>query len=401
MQEYTDKRNTWIGAIALALFPILAQYSLPIMSYGYIVLLAYFVIKFFDGQGCFFFNKSMLTFIVFALIQQLLVYMIGGTFSRNTNTYFFMVVCLFLLISANRINRESFCKVYYIVGVICSVVVLYQFVMGNILGIPQSAIQLLPVSAEDQHYWMTDKIRASGFFTEPQAFGSFILPLLVHQLFEKRMKSAVFLSICIFASTSSQGIIMAFIVWAIYLFIYQRSAAKKLFIGTGVVGAAIIALVVLRNVGVFSFAIDKILSINLFSYDIRLTKGFEIFFSMPFKDMLVGIGNGNLATYLVVGGFSFFWMSLTQEQLFGYITTMSNVLVSFGIVGFIFYINIFVKNFKTVSMRSRFILLLILMSSFTQTILFNAWFVLYWIIFELFDEVDTNRYWIVKFHTRR
>ena len=392
MEEKLTRKKTIIGGIVLAVFPILSQYPLPIMSYGFVLLLIYFMLRFLGGNGQLWFNKPMLYFIVYSLVQQFIVYQVSDTFQKNLNTYLFMLICLFMLASVNKIEKEDFLKAYIIVGFICCIVVIYQFVMGNVLGVPQSAIQILPVSAENQHYWMENKTRASGFFTEPQAFSSYILPLLVYMIYNRKFKTAIFISISIFASTSSQGIILAFIVWMVYLYTHDRDIAKKVLLTLFVIVGLIFILVILRNNGIFSFAIDKILSINAFTYDIRLTKGFDIYSAMPIMDKIFGIGFGNLTEYLLHGNFDFFWIRLTQEQLVGYITTMANTLVSFGIGGFIFYIGIFKGNMKTSSEPAKLILLLTFISSFTQTILFNAWFVLYWMIFELFDIIDDSRY---------
>lgn len=397
MNDNQAQKRTWIGAIVVSLFPVLAQYSLPLISYGFVLLLIYFIIKFFDGNGQLCINRAIFLFIVYALMQQLIVYLASGTFSTNRNTYFFMIICLFFLASSKRLEKESFIKVYYVIALICSVLVLYQFVMSNIIGIPQSAIQILPVDAEDQHYWMANKMRASGLFTEPQAYSSYVLPLLVWLLYEKKYKSAIFISICIFSSTSSQGIILAFVLWVMFLLIDQKNIVKKVFVIVGIAIGIIIALLGLRKIDIFSFTINKILSIDFFAYNIRLTKGFEIYSEMPLNDKIVGIGAGNLSSYLLQGDFDFFWINLTQEQLLGYITTMANTLVSYGLLGFFLYLNIFRKNIRTTSIPSKFLLLIIFLSSFSQTILFNSWFVLYWMIFEIYDTVDHARYKVINF----
>ena len=75
---YINKRrllsdNTVVGSILIAAFSILAQYELPIMSYGLVFLIIY---------GCYavvikgvhiYINKGMMWFISYALLQQILM----------------------------------------------------------------------------------------------------------------------------------------------------------------------------------------------------------------------------------------------------------------------------------------------------------------------------------------
>lgn len=390
-----------IGGVALASFSILAQYDLPLLSYGIVLLLLYCMYLFlFEGKRPYL-NRSMTVFIAFALVQQLLVYMATGTFLKNMNTYLFMFVSLFLLAFACHIDKRLFFKAYFVLGMVCSAIVIVQFFLANILGIPQSTIQILPVSEENQHFWLTDSNRIGGLFTEPQGFSSYILPLLTMLVFSKKYISAAFVSVAIFASTSSQGILLMAFIWAYSFFVSGRNTDRKFKRVFVVAASGIILLLVLSQIPQFSFVFDKIGDINIFGYDIRLTKGFQIFFAMPFWDQIVGIGFGNLQAYLLSGDFNFFWMSLTRPELLGYITTMSNVLISFGVGGFIFYLNVFRANWSTPHEESKVVLLLILISSFTQTILFNAWYLFYWIVFEVLDEKEFTRYRVLHFGMRK
>lgn len=396
MDEIKEKK-TIVGGILLALFSMLAQYSLPFMSYGLTLAFVYGVFVWFYKKGLFVVNKSILYFFLWCMVSQLFIYLRTGTFDKNASTYFFMFVALFLLTTLCHINLDSFYRAYYVLGFIFSITVIYQFVMGNLLGIPQSAIRILPVATEDLHFWIQNSNRVSGFFSEPQAYSSYILPLLILLLFKRKFKSAIFISIAILTSTSSQGILIALFIWGYYLVIYEDNGKKKFFRMIEGLIAVVLAIVIMSNVLTLKPIIDKIFAIELGGYDIRLTKGFQIYGAMPLGDKISGIGFGNLHDYLLKGNFNFFWMTLTRPELLGYITTMSNVLVSFGVVAFVFYINIFIKNWKSDTPEAKLMLIVILISSFTQTILFNAWFVFYWVVYEIFDQHNNNRYLRVKF----
>ena len=61
-----------------------------------------------------------------------------------------------------------------------------------------------------------------------------------------------------------------------------------------IIAVGLILVSAFSLIGVFQYTIEKIMSINIFGYDIRLTKGFGIFFEMPIQDKILGIGKGNL-----------------------------------------------------------------------------------------------------------
>ncbi len=63
------EKRTMVGGVILALFYLLAQYLLPIMSYGFILLLLYGVGVLFINR-VFYINKPILIFIIAAIVQQ-------------------------------------------------------------------------------------------------------------------------------------------------------------------------------------------------------------------------------------------------------------------------------------------------------------------------------------------
>ena len=392
------ERPTWVGAFILATFSILAQYNLPLMSYGLILAVLYGV-SIVVIRKRIILNKGILLFTIWCIVSQLIIYINTGTFDINRNTYFFMFVAMSIIATLGLIEENSFFKTYYLCGMICSILVIYQFIMANVYEIPQSAIKILPVAAEDAHFWIQNSSRVSGVFTEPQAYCSYIIPLLILLLFRRKFISAIFVSIAIFASTSSQGIILSVGVWLYYLIIHEKNMLKRfLRFNLGML-CGIPAITVVGIIPTFAPILHKIMSIDIFGYDIRLTKGFQIYFAMPIWDQITGIGFGNLRDYLLNANFDFFWIHLTRIELLGYITTMSNVLVSFGLPAFLLYLNIFIKNRVTIIPDAKLMLLIIFISSFTQTLLFNAWYIFYWCVYEIMDKVDNDRYYIFKFRS--
>lgn len=365
------------GAIILSLFCLLAQYKLPIMSYG-LVLMGVFSCVMIIKKRQIIFNKYLLFFTLYCTAVQLFVYIKTNTLFINLNTYLFMLISLPIISGAYYVDRNSLLRIYRIAGLIFGITVTIQFILANFLSLPQSAIQILPVALDDQHFWISSSKRVSGFFAEPQAYCSFIIPLIILLLNNNIIKESIFFTLTIFMTTSSQGIILSMFIWS-YFLIYKKDVRNLGIMRFAILMFAFVIGALIMELPIGKFIFDKISTIDFFGYDIRLTKGFEIYGQLPMFNKLFGLGFGNLGDYLIKYGTVFDWFYLTREELITYITSMSNILVSFGFFAMIFYVKIFYKSIhKNKSFESKLLLIILFISSFTQTILFNAWFIFYW-----------------------
>ena len=244
-------------------------------------------------------------------------------------------------------------------------------------------IVLLPI---DTSSWFNGGTRPCGFFPEPQAYATYILPLLYYQLKKHNLKWVVFFSISILFSTSSLGIIAVVLLFGYYL---MSSNTNKVFkIGAIILGLAI--FLVIRQTTVYDYAISKILDIDI-TNNTRLSHGFDVFNKLSFEQKVLGIGKNNLTYFLSEERIVLTDRVSILMRNSAYITSISDILVGFGVIGLLIYILFIVKQIITYDDKMFIFLLLVL--SFAQTIFLNsAW--IFWMViyFNMIDIKSTDFY---------
>tara|TARA_B100000676_G_C18069257_1_gene843174 strand:+ start:724 stop:1551 length:828 start_codon:yes stop_codon:yes gene_type:complete len=254
--------------------------------------------------------------------------------------------------------------------------VIFQGVRLFLFDIPAVPINLLPVAEADYSYWDFFKgERPSGFFSEPQAFCSFILPFFIFSLYRKEYALSLLTFIAILLSASTLGLAISLIVGVYFMFFEkERSRFSKVFILTGF----LTIFGTLTYLGILDASIKKIANTPL-ENNIRLVRGFYIYSTFNPIDLFLGISR-DLQQY-VITSINESWVSLYtssgNERLLGYTTSFSGLLIQFGLPSFILYLLFLWKCFVNSSKDSKVLVLVTFVLCFVQTIIFNAWFVFY------------------------
>lgn len=348
-------------------------YTLPVVgSVGQIILLAYVVIYFITHRNIQ--NripKYFFWFVVFVIPTQLIVFLSVGGLSSSRIINLIMIVFYLILLSCFRINIEGFFKVYKVFAIFASVTILLQFFQITFLHQVVHQIMLLPI--ERPVAWYSEGLRPQGIFPEPQVYATFILPILVLVLRKSEYKWALFFTVSIFASTSSLGILCAGAIWGYQVLFSNLSFHKKI----GLMLLIVIGAIALIQTPLFEYGIEKIASTN-FTNNVRLTRGFTIYSKLPFVRKLFGIGMNNLGYYQQSGQIILNdYMSIAMRDS-SYVTTMSDLLIGFGLLATIIYLMFLINLYKNSSCRLLVILLIVL--SFAQTILFSGVWYLYIVV---------------------
>ena len=271
---------------------------------------------------------------------------------------------------------ERFYKTYKILCILSSLLVIFQGVRLFLFDIPAVPINLLPVAEADYSYWDFFKgERPSGFFSEPQAFCSFILPFFIFSLYRKEYALSLLTFIAILLSASTLGLAISLIVGVYFMFFEkERSRFSKVFILTGF----LTIFGTLTYLGILDASIKKIANTPL-ENNIRLVRGFYIYSTFNPIDLFLGISR-DLQQY-VITSINESWVSLYtssgNERLLGYTTSFSGLLIQFGLPSFILYLLFLWKCFVNSSKDSKVLVLVTFVLCFVQTIIFNAWFVFY------------------------
>ena len=376
-----NKRISFID-IFFPLFIILAQYSVNGFSnYGYLILISYVLIRLFFYKNFFYFHKYLLMLTIYiSIISALNMYRLNlfsiTMINRITMSFIINIIiaCVIPLI-----NIDNLYKSFLFIGSIAMAIMFYQSIRLFLLDIPATPITILPIASKNAHYWDYFRgTRPSSLFTEPQAYASYMLPLLILSLKKNNEIISFLISLSIFLSTSTQGLILVGIIYLYFIFIEKGNRNQKIILAI----FSAILLFLLIYFDVFSFTIEKMLSLSLRN-NIRLTRGFQIYNTFNIQDKILGINN-TIQNYLIHNT-NFLWVSsylgAKREFLLGYTTTVSGILLEFGLVaGFLFLFMIY-KMYKNEDHRMRIFLLVIFILSFTQTLLYNPWFVFYYSIY--------------------
>ena len=196
-----------------------------------------------------------------------------------------------------------------------------------------------------------------SFFSEPQAYISFMVPLYILLLKKKNIKFAIPVVISFLLSTSSTGILVV----AIITFIWGIKYIKNVKYKVGFMAIFILFLVAFYNLDIFQFAQDKILNINV-KNNVRISNGFKLFASLPFDDQIIGIGGGNSAHY---------WGDYLSND--NYSNSFAKILIEYGIIGAVALIIFLISQFRERNEVIQLSIIYIIVAMFGQTILFNSW----------------------------
>lgn len=361
-------------SIMFAPYPVLGQFY----NVGFSIILIYGIISIFLLNNKFLIPKSLLRFSVFIII----IYMINvlrteGKSLEIFNFFIGSILTIFYVgVLVKNFKFELFYKVYNFLGIASSILVFYQGIMLFIFDVPAVPINLLPVPEADYHFWdYFQGVRPSGFFSEPQAFCSFIIPLLIFSLFRKKfiVSGLIFFSILI--STSTLGLIISSFIIAFYFYLnYQLSFLRRILIFLFIVSGAFL----MYNFTLLDFTLLKLNDTQI-ENNIRLIRGFNIYAGLDLVDLFLGISQ-DLQSYVIKNideDWVYSHIQNDNERLIGYTTSLSGLLIQYGFFSLIFYLLFLWQSFRKSNKEIRLFVITIFILCFGQTIIFNAWFVFY------------------------
>jgi hypothetical protein len=322
-------------------------------------------------------SKSLLLFFSYVVVSQLLLGVVQGEIVIIKNLFMAFISTFTVIVVYNIVTEEDFFKAYKVFGIICTIGLFYHVICVYILKQPVSPIIILPNAFVPDTNWAYNLYRPMSIFQEPAAYAGFMLPLLAYSIYKKEIMFSIIISISIIMSTSSIGILMTFGIWAYSIFFVVNSKLTKI----GLVFVFFVILIFFVSNDLFAYSADKIMNINL-ENDLRLANGFLILGNMSGKDLLFGIGMGNITNYLNMHGLNYR----------NYISTISGTMINYGIIGFLFYCDMLFKFWKKQRHNVQLYVLIIIILSFAQTILFNMAFQYYFLSYFVCSYRDNRNY---------
>ncbi len=377
MNETTDlKRKQRIGLleIIIPLFYLLDQYVIAGLHLGIllvILVLGYDIVKY----KSIYFYKPLLVLFLFMLIHDLLRMVIAGF---NAGLWIERVAYLLLLACIpQRVNKENLYKVWKIVGLVVMAGIFYQSIQVYILGQPVATLHLLPFLQSNSENFLLKYDRPHSFFLEPAAFCTWVLPFLYMCMERKKHVWMVTISISVLLSTSSTGILLTGVVWMYYAYV-SVFKEKKSINALIIAGVLVIGIAAFSSMGIFSIALNKLTSISLSntSNAVRLILGFQLYAAAPISYKIFGIPYLNVESYMRSGEVPLSQYGLRPDiPYLGYVNSISNCMLVYGIVGLVLYLILFRRIWKETEGCSKCYVLLCMISIFGQSVFWNSLFV--------------------------
>lgn len=345
---------------AFLLFPILDEYKGigDALSFGevFLIFCSLIFIIFKQRITINFLNKSIILLILLFSLLTCLDFVINENLILNDSIFLLIrmfMYMIFIIIMSKSIDIDKTIRIYEFICLFLCIFLFFQYVtyylFDNITSsyLPFFEIKssLINYANRDMSYVYSIGFRPSSLFSEPAKLVQFLTPYLILLLFNgKRFKNyfikILFVTLSFVLSTSFMGFLILVSVYFLYFFnAIKNGISKKKF----VVLIGLITLICLlffcseiieENVARMINGITKSASIS--SAGLRLLRGWEIYYKLPFLNKIIGVGFGQVANFLLGNNISiYFGGGYSYGE---YMNTISYVLNCSGIVGAIGYL---------------------------------------------------------------
>ncbi|EIT83973.1 hypothetical protein A374_18099 [Fictibacillus macauensis ZFHKF-1] len=347
-----------ISYIFLSLFPILSLYQmLPLVNIGYFIIFLFILLKYITREFKpsinikLFFVLSLIIFI--NLIVGLLKYSnIGNTINNSAGILIFTLLAIVLCVPEN-LSKEKLYISSKFVGIFSTIFLFYQSINFHVFQVIVKGNLPFLTPLEDG-FKSIEWGRPSAFFYEPAHYAIYIGPIFAISLIKKDYITAVLFFVGLFVSTSSTGILIAFI---IPMYIYIKSVKKifsKLFI------LILTAFIFFITTSLNNSLWDKVDSENL-SSNIRVLGTLDYLKNFSDIEFIFGIGINRLAEFAMNHGFI----------AYNYANAYVYSLISFGVIGGSIWLFYNISLVKQLSREYRVLIIILICISFSDQILFN------------------------------
>lgn len=236
--SFADK----LCALLLCLSPVLQHYVGVYKNAGFTALLLICPILFFRTVQTIR-SKKINLYCIQAILPLLLYEMYSLLKELSVGNLFYRTFMLFIFfaVSVGCVNIKLVAKYAVSVCDIGSVIIIVQSFLYNLF---KYHLRIIPVSLllDGSDMWIDRAIygissgksyRPSGMFLEPSHFFLYSLPVLTFLLLSKntgnkRLRSAILISVAMLCSTSGMGVLVTFALWVVYYLFYKERTSEKI-----------------------------------------------------------------------------------------------------------------------------------------------------------------------------
>lgn len=232
-------------------------------------------------------------------------------------------------------------------------------------------------------YWF----RPTALFLEPSHAALYLVPFLMINLLKKNIGKidfiiSILVSAAIFLTSAGTGVLLATVIWIIFVIknlVYNTKTRFPILI----LLLFVIPVIALISVKVpafskvfdlFSARIDSVQVESSSSISVRVFKGFEFYTILSPLEQFLGMGMGTYESYASIN-------QLDGTFNYEYMSSISYILCSVGIVGFcLFSIFLFSAFKSSKSYYRRTLLFVLILMYFTGSTLFGSFDYIFYIL---------------------
>ena len=388
--NYNNKSINKILGFLIAASPILDVYTLPSMPIGMgsISLMVFipFVIKYTNFALSLRKFQRFLLFCVYCIFISLLIAIIEGfkladpLIRVGVMLYYVAIVFVF---SSVKDNQMTILRSYMSLAIFSSIIIVFQFVIHYILGtdiffilkgvpLNQSTISTYSQYVEMYSSMYSYSFRPTSLFLEPAHYALYVSPAIVlflrnYKYHKQDLWKAILVSLGILVSTAMTGYLFLAVAWCSLFFDSLKRQKWNTLILILIVGC--IGFILFSRTEYYSTFWARISQLSSHSkgssIEVRLLHGFDVFSTLGIEHKLLGIGLGNFSSYSLA---SHYFDSIE------YMSSISYILVSGGVVGFILFALSILKIFHYFSVReAKIIFIQLIVAYCVGSTLFSLW----------------------------
>lgn len=309
-------------------------------------------------------NYNYFSFFILTVITSLIGVLFGqvGFISQTVLSIIkdFFYIFSFSVVIPKFLNMDFFIGVYKKIVTILCFLLLFQVCIYTLTKNPvplvfnNPIIYLKDVDGYSNYIssWYHNigyyGFKPSAIFSEPAKFVQYVSPCLILSLFEEKRKNyifEIFLTVCMVLTTSANGVVYVAIAWLMW-FLLDKSKRNIIFKGIFllVLSGAVLFLIFGDTSNIwFIERFSEIGADGINSGNQRILRGWIIFGQIPFANKLFGVGVDNAAYYIESAGIT----TDFDGGYIGYMSGLSQIFVTGGILGGMLLLFLLFKYFRT------------------------------------------------------
>lgn len=369
---FDSDRLKLIYNLLMVLFPVLGIYTtfVPSVNLGELLLMAAFPFLMVDA-----FHKNVVlnpywNFLIYSLVSSFMVVMNEQTVDYMNVVFMtlrlFFHASLYIWLGYVYLDIGLLMRIYKVFVYVAVCLIFAQWIIFKLTGylipylIPWLELRwTIKSPAEVFAYRATHlPLRLSAFFVEPADYAQFITPFYIYLLFKEEKKTrtewifVLLIVASVVISTSALfliSIVMISFLWFIRTIKKHGITRAGILVVTFLMIALLIYLMAEGGMNIVSGFLERLSEIDsskgATSGNMRVLRGFAVFSKLDFIHKLFGVGVGNTYSYSLSHDIRTPYDYGTSENFINFMSSLSNILVWNGAVGFAIYLAVMIRQY--------------------------------------------------------